>query len=374
MLRTRLRHLNPRPNLPKAAQVPKSGWGSFCPTQPRAPDGVFPAGLRQSCLGAATFPQQPGGRCGLRGARRCERGRGAAALSGAAGPRVPLGFPPWARGAGGGAGRGEGAGQVTLAGRGRDPVPRAGPAAAAGGRGAALLRSRDPDRVFSPSPPLPLPPSLCFFLPFPLFPLPLLPPPLLCASSSPLLLLLSPTPLLCLLSPSSARRATLLTVPTLMAASSEEEIDRRPIRRVRSKSDTPYLAEARISFNLEAGKSPPRAPALSSAQAPAAAAALAPRTLPLCVCWCGVLLLLLEAGGQALPGAPSPAAPSSSPARRDWCQAKGSGLTGVGGREALALVVEDGSLWFRGGAESSGVISRGGRRQPPGRSSFWSLQ
>ncbi|XP_050797556.1 phosphatase and actin regulator 1 isoform X5 [Gopherus flavomarginatus] len=47
-----------------------------------------------------------------------------------------------------------------------------------------------------------------------------------------------------------ARRATLLTVPTLMAASSEEEIDRRPIRRVRSKSDTPYLAEARISFNL----------------------------------------------------------------------------------------------------------------------------
>ncbi|OXB60162.1 hypothetical protein ASZ78_012313 [Callipepla squamata] len=37
-----------------------------------------------------------------------------------------------------------------------------------------------------------------------------------------------------------------------MAASSEEDIDRRPIRRVRSKSDTPYLAEARISFNLEA--------------------------------------------------------------------------------------------------------------------------
>ncbi|XP_054047456.1 phosphatase and actin regulator 1 [Rissa tridactyla] len=49
----------------------------------------------------------------------------------------------------------------------------------------------------------------------------------------------------------NARRATLLTVPTLMAASSEEDIDRRPIRRVRSKSDTPYLAEARISFNLE---------------------------------------------------------------------------------------------------------------------------
>uniref|UniRef100_A0A670XW10 Uncharacterized protein n=1 Tax=Pseudonaja textilis TaxID=8673 RepID=A0A670XW10_PSETE len=51
-----------------------------------------------------------------------------------------------------------------------------------------------------------------------------------------------------------SRRATLLTVPTLMAASSEEDIDRRPIRRVRSKSDTPYLAEARISFNLEAGE------------------------------------------------------------------------------------------------------------------------
>ncbi|XP_039244043.1 phosphatase and actin regulator 1 isoform X4 [Pipra filicauda] len=51
----------------------------------------------------------------------------------------------------------------------------------------------------------------------------------------------------------NARRATLLTVPTLMAASSEEDIDRRPIRRVRSKSDTPYLAEARISFNLDTG-------------------------------------------------------------------------------------------------------------------------
>uniref|UniRef100_A0A8B9MHY7 Uncharacterized protein n=1 Tax=Accipiter nisus TaxID=211598 RepID=A0A8B9MHY7_9AVES len=55
----------------------------------------------------------------------------------------------------------------------------------------------------------------------------------------------------------NARRATLLTVPTLMAASSEEDIDRRPIRRVRSKSDTPYLAEARISFNLETGETRP---------------------------------------------------------------------------------------------------------------------
>uniref|UniRef100_A0A8B9CX66 Phosphatase and actin regulator 1 n=1 Tax=Anser brachyrhynchus TaxID=132585 RepID=A0A8B9CX66_9AVES len=48
-----------------------------------------------------------------------------------------------------------------------------------------------------------------------------------------------------------ARRATLLTVPTLMSASSEEDIDRRPIRRLRSKSDTPYLEEARICFNLD---------------------------------------------------------------------------------------------------------------------------
>nr|XP_035923642.1 phosphatase and actin regulator 1-like [Halichoerus grypus] len=56
-----------------------------------------------------------------------------------------------------------------------------------------------------------------------------------------------------------ARRATLLLPPTLMAASSEDDIDRRPIRRVRSKSDTPYLAEARISFNLGAGKDDPLA-------------------------------------------------------------------------------------------------------------------
>uniref|UniRef100_A0A8I5NPF0 Phosphatase and actin regulator 1 n=1 Tax=Papio anubis TaxID=9555 RepID=A0A8I5NPF0_PAPAN len=56
-----------------------------------------------------------------------------------------------------------------------------------------------------------------------------------------------------------ARRATLLLPPTLMAASSEDDIDRRPIRRVRSKSDTPYLAEARISFNLGAGKEAPGA-------------------------------------------------------------------------------------------------------------------
>ncbi|XP_015710201.1 phosphatase and actin regulator 1 isoform X3 [Coturnix japonica] len=62
----------------------------------------------------------------------------------------------------------------------------------------------------------------------------------------------------------TARRATLLTVPTLMAASSEEDIDRRPIRRVRSKSDTPYLAEARISFNLEAASLRGRNPSLQN--------------------------------------------------------------------------------------------------------------
>lgn len=55
----------------------------------------------------------------------------------------------------------------------------------------------------------------------------------------------------------SARRATLLTVPTLMSASSEEDIDRRPIRRLRSKSDTPYLEEARICFNLDTCKTIP---------------------------------------------------------------------------------------------------------------------
>ncbi|KAM6101756.1 phosphatase and actin regulator 1 isoform 3-T5 [Theristicus caerulescens] len=62
----------------------------------------------------------------------------------------------------------------------------------------------------------------------------------------------------------NARRATLLTVPTLMAASSEEDIDRRPIRRVRSKSDTPYLAEARISFNLGTAEEVERLAAMRS--------------------------------------------------------------------------------------------------------------
>ncbi|XP_041422231.1 phosphatase and actin regulator 1-like isoform X2 [Xenopus laevis] len=61
-----------------------------------------------------------------------------------------------------------------------------------------------------------------------------------------------------------ARRATLFTVHPLMAASSEEETDRRPIRRVRSKSDTPYLAEARISLNLETAEEVERLAAMRS--------------------------------------------------------------------------------------------------------------
>uniref|UniRef100_A0A4W5KW98 Uncharacterized protein n=1 Tax=Hucho hucho TaxID=62062 RepID=A0A4W5KW98_9TELE len=44
------------------------------------------------------------------------------------------------------------------------------------------------------------------------------------------------------------------TLLKLMAASPEDHIDRRRIRRVRSKSDTPYLAEARVSFNLHKGR------------------------------------------------------------------------------------------------------------------------
>uniref|UniRef100_A0A673Z2H7 Phosphatase and actin regulator n=1 Tax=Salmo trutta TaxID=8032 RepID=A0A673Z2H7_SALTR len=49
-----------------------------------------------------------------------------------------------------------------------------------------------------------------------------------------------------------------------MAASPEEHIDRRPIRRVRSKSDTPYLAEARVSFNLRTAEEVERLAAMRS--------------------------------------------------------------------------------------------------------------
>lgn len=48
----------------------------------------------------------------------------------------------------------------------------------------------------------------------------------------------------------AARQWTLPSRPN-MAAAPEEELDRRPIRRVRSKSDTPYINEARISLHLE---------------------------------------------------------------------------------------------------------------------------
>ncbi|KAF3858201.1 hypothetical protein F7725_011402 [Dissostichus mawsoni] len=39
----------------------------------------------------------------------------------------------------------------------------------------------------------------------------------------------------------------------LMATTPDSSTDRRPIRRLRSKSDTPYLVEARLSFNLRTG-------------------------------------------------------------------------------------------------------------------------
>lgn len=94
-----------------------------------------------------------------------------------------------------------------------------------------------------------------------------------------------------------ARRATLLLPPTLMAASSEDDIDRRPIRRVRSKSDTPYLAEARISFNLGAGKDTPRlhlsvGHLLPSLPFPWAGSAPAPPWCPLPAPFCPASALL----------------------------------------------------------------------------------
>ncbi|GCC30057.1 phosphatase and actin regulator 1-like isoform X4 [Chiloscyllium punctatum] len=49
-----------------------------------------------------------------------------------------------------------------------------------------------------------------------------------------------------------------------MAASSGEQADRRPIRRVRSKSDTPYLTEARISLNVETAEEVERLAAMRS--------------------------------------------------------------------------------------------------------------
>ncbi|XP_008336705.1 phosphatase and actin regulator 1 isoform X2 [Cynoglossus semilaevis] len=50
----------------------------------------------------------------------------------------------------------------------------------------------------------------------------------------------------------------------MAAAPEEEELDRRPIRRVRSKSDTPYITEARISLHLETAEEVGRLAAMRS--------------------------------------------------------------------------------------------------------------
>ncbi|KAG7264205.1 hypothetical protein CRUP_033461 [Coryphaenoides rupestris] len=49
-----------------------------------------------------------------------------------------------------------------------------------------------------------------------------------------------------------------------MAAAPEDEVDRRPIRRVRSKSDTPYISEARVSLHLETAEEVERLAAMRS--------------------------------------------------------------------------------------------------------------
>uniref|UniRef100_A0A672FL18 Phosphatase and actin regulator n=1 Tax=Salarias fasciatus TaxID=181472 RepID=A0A672FL18_SALFA len=61
-------------------------------------------------------------------------------------------------------------------------------------------------------------------------------------------------------------RVTLDAAPgrPIMAAAPEEEVDRRPIRRVRSKSDTPYINEARISLHLETAEEVERLAAMRS--------------------------------------------------------------------------------------------------------------
>ncbi|KAF0041706.1 hypothetical protein F2P81_005238 [Scophthalmus maximus] len=61
------------------------------------------------------------------------------------------------------------------------------------------------------------------------------------------------------------------------APEEEEEVveDRRPIRRVRSKSDTPYITEARISLHLETGTRCHPVPVLSSASVTRTATAIA---------------------------------------------------------------------------------------------------
>ncbi|XP_076844187.1 phosphatase and actin regulator 1 isoform X2 [Brachyhypopomus gauderio] len=49
-----------------------------------------------------------------------------------------------------------------------------------------------------------------------------------------------------------------------MAAAPEDDVDRRPIRRARSKSDTPYLTEARLSYTLQTVEESERLAAMRS--------------------------------------------------------------------------------------------------------------
>lgn len=211
-------------------------------------------------------------RFGAAGRQRCRPGPSAAfGTSAGTSPGGGKGARPGRARGGGRQGRGRGQRSVPRSGGGRDSAGAAGRAAAA----APVRRSLTGFPCLSPSLP-------ALLSPFPsLLPRPPLPLPRLSPSSLPL----SPPPppprpaAPRRRSPSPARRATLLTVPTLMAASSEEDIDRRPIRRVRSKSDTPYLAEARISFNLDTGerRPGPARPAAGEAGREGAAPALRPR-------------------------------------------------------------------------------------------------
>lgn len=260
--------------------------------------------------------------------------------------------------------RGRGQRSVPRSGGGRDSAGAAGRAAAA----APVRRSLTGFPCLSPSLP-------ALLSPFPSL-LPRPPLPLLRLSPSSLPLSPPPPPPRPAAprrrSPSPARRATLLTVPTLMAASSEEDIDRRPIRRVRSKSDTPYLAEARISLNLDTGERQPgpARPAAGEAGREGAAPALrpclrprAPRAPPpgpapvpapshlagLPCPWPADRLPLPRASHLGEPGPavllhsaprsfPSPRAPPSRPAQRRG--ASPQGFCTVPPRQVLASLLE----------------------------------
>uniref|UniRef100_A0A8C2FZ51 Uncharacterized protein n=1 Tax=Cyprinus carpio TaxID=7962 RepID=A0A8C2FZ51_CYPCA len=50
----------------------------------------------------------------------------------------------------------------------------------------------------------------------------------------------------------AARRS--VPFPPVFTTSTCEDVDRRPIRRARSKSDTPYLTETRLSYTLQTGE------------------------------------------------------------------------------------------------------------------------